>query len=1021
MQKNSQQKQDPPKAKAGNKLTIRRKGGCLPALCLVVLLLLAVVFGWLTHVGLPDWGLRYIEGQAEAEGYHIHIDRAKLCPAAGLAVQVDGISLYTSKGDTRPLAVLDSAYAEFTWSGIFTGDLAPRRATTTGLKVEFPVSGKEGGFLTILSPNFTIQTRGRYILIDEGDVEVQGVSIHISGVIQKEGPKPSTGGGGGAPSEPQDFADTLAEYQPYIDRIHHEIERQQWQNGEFPDFDIIARVKDGTQEYSAALILPRLDLDPYRFRDGDARLTYKEDGTIIVDQLRINTIEPDTLLQTRGSYNLETRTVNFTLRSNAPLLHMVQRFAKDNAGPVLSKLKHDEKDTLEVRLGGDIQLTEDYQPEDIRVRCGILQKNLLIGNSRVDCAEIAFTFNNGDLVLEKCKVVLPGGSLSLRAKSISGDGDAEFNADVDVAALLGLVNEFTESPVLLPEGLALQGRTKLTLKADLDTPDFKTDSFEWLDYVPDVEGVTLTAQVDGVDYNGYVLGAPSLELKLGGIHQDDQDIPDRIGRADLHVHLGSATIPTGEGEAPVTVSQADLHWHGSGIELLDLLEKSPDVIVQSMGATLAAAGVDNGEYRVEDISLTLDGVDGLHPLDARTPLPENAGLELTAKSILHEGAPLGRVRLAASYSGQKPTQAGVDLTVTPQGAETSLHLTATPDWADTDKPALRDIDLHEQDLTVLAPLLEHFDAKVEDIRLPDSLTLHGTLLWDAKESRVYGGEFTLNVPELVRTPTQVPQLIGKEVAVSVDTKVYLFTTEEGGLAYDADVKVYHETGMLDAHVQGCGPKVDVTGTNSVRADIIDILVDDKDAHLIIRDFKFGPDCRTKVTDIHTQVDLSGPGRSRRVKSYCWADIEGLSYMLNIMEDKPDGSEGPRLVNGEAPYTHAKHVSCSVTVDLAFSCVDENGDPIPDECTITMGNATIDYDNAPWLKRSKFKTGELNTRLTGDKIIIDTEKEFVQIENIRGRVYAAYSIGMFYPDLQDFMEDVIMPSPASLHTDKCVFP
>ena len=80
-----------------------------------------------------------------------------------------------------------------------------------------------------------------------------------------------------------------------------------------------------------------------------------------------------------------------------------------------------------------------------------------------------------------------------------------------------------------------------------------------------------------------------------------------------------------------------------------------------------------------------------------------------------------------------------------------------------------------------------------------------------------------------------------------------------------------------------------------------------------------------------------------------------------------------------------------------------------------------YDNRLWINKHGFKGGERSSRLQGDAVIIDIQEGFVELRNVHGRIYPAYSIGAFYDELPAFMEDFILPEPARVETQHCLFP
>ena len=106
------------------KLTIRRVGGCLPALSLVVLLLFCMTIGWLSIIGLPQDLLRYLEKEVATQGIHLKLDAIKLDPRYGIAFRAEGLRLYSQEKAESPLAKADSFTLGVNVSRMFTGVLS---------------------------------------------------------------------------------------------------------------------------------------------------------------------------------------------------------------------------------------------------------------------------------------------------------------------------------------------------------------------------------------------------------------------------------------------------------------------------------------------------------------------------------------------------------------------------------------------------------------------------------------------------------------------------------------------------------------------------------------------------------------------------------------------------------------------------------------------------------------------------------------------------------------------------------
>jgi len=1012
------------------RISIRRKGGCFPTLCLLVLLAAVVLVTWLSTLGLPDNVLRRIEQAAAEQGIYLRIGKLKLAPSWGLAAKAEGLELRAAAGDEHPLATVDELVAGVRLTDILSGNYIPRSVSLVRGRIQLPVDNQPGEYLDINLPALNMQSRRKNVLrLSDTHLQVEGISLKIRGTVDltkflEGGANPGDTGSDVADAndtaEPLDLAKSIESAQPQIQRAYHMIHRQQWREGEAPALDIDLNARENLRA-ALHLTLPRYDIELLHFRNGEAQLEFC-DNTVVIHHLKFSTIEPDSDVRLQGGYDIGSRLLSFRIDSNAPLIRMAERLAEDEPlRGLLGKIRHADTDSPEIKLAGHLHFTETFEPEDIKVQGDLAQRRLFIGQSLVDNAELSFLYNNGDFHIHKCILSLPEGELKLAASLKRGEGEADFEADIDVAKLLALVSEFTADPVALPPELTLQGYTRLSVNATLHTAPFVPGMSSWEDLVPQLDVLKLSADVDQAAYGQLHLTRPGLDVTLSGIEQGPDMLPTFIREVELAVRSSQAQWQEEDPASCVGLGDFRLLLNaGDGMAFSDLRGEKPDVDVRKGELALSAHKLSHGTMGVEELSITLTADKGFRLSNKPADILPCAALELCAKGIRDGDCDLGKAELHAALDESRPDSASFVFKLTNAEGRT-LFLKAQPDWAQPEHITLHKVEA-ELPLAPFAPVLEHFGITTTAIEWPGNVHLRGYADINAKTQQLDEGQFHLSVPKLVRTPSKVKALAGKNATIGIEADVYLSTPPGGQLGFIANVNVSQRTGSFQGQITGdVQGRLRITGHNTIRADVVDSLIDLNDAHDIIRDFRFNDASRNVVSDIDVHVDLTDAGGGVRVDSFCKAELFDIAYMLGGIENAPDGTERVRRDLGKDPFTYCPHAACTVLVHVVDGCTTADGAKVPNECTITLGNALLEYDNTPWLRRQGFATGTKSTQLTGDSVIIDVEHSFVEINNVAGTVYPAYSFGMFYPELQDFMSDVLLYSPAQVEADQCVFP
>ncbi|MBQ9836262.1 MAG: hypothetical protein IJO34_08125 [Akkermansia sp.] len=997
------------------KLTIRRVGGCLPALSLVVLLLFCMTIGWLSIIGLPQDLLRYLEKEVATQGIHLKLDAIKLDPRYGIAFRAEGLRLYSQEKAESPLAKADSFTLGVNVSRMFTGVLSADTIILRNGAVYLPTRQEENKKLVLDKINLSATlTRRQIARLTAANMQLQGIPIRLRGSydlttvidsaisVQEETQAPQ-------PTEPIDLEKTLQDYVPAFDTIYRYLTSQQWAEDEKPDLELQLHSAGSRSRYSFKLNVPKYDWKQFHFRNATADITYRND-TITIHSLRFHTVEPDSTASLQGGFSIPDKNLSFTMESDVDLLNMVQPFLDEETVQTLQKFSYPEDKAPGIHLRGDIVFAQNWIPEQARIRGSMGVEQLAVGSSQINKIELSFLYHNGDFNVDKLSFVLPSGTADLTATARDGQGEADAEANIHIGELLQLINQFTDKPITLPEGMQLYGNIRIAAQAKLTTLPLNASQEEWENYVPSCSHLQVELSTDQITYHNHNIAHPQLKLRVGNISQGRNKIPKSIDSAKLNLSADDITLAGNDETAPTKLSKLSLNLACNQINLEDKQAR-----IEKLQLDAALEKGESGSWQVTNLSIPQLKIEGLQPLEESHKMFRHAAVEMQAEQILHDGVHMGR----ADFSCELPesTTGTMKLMVKIEGKR-QIRLSATPNWSNADKLVISDIKAHLP-LADYLPVLERFGIKTEEMEFPKLLTADGTCTWDTKNGQLDTAQVKLDIPELVRTPHKVPAFKDKRIPIGLKADAGLHSSAEGGIVYEADLHVSHKTGEFVGKATGnTNSHVHVTGNNTIRADIIDQLIDNHHAHSIIRDFRFNPRSRTIVTNINTKVRYDN---GVIVDSYCDALIQNAEYLMGVLYDKPDKTEAMRTDLGKNPYTYTKRATCGVVVDVRMDSKDASGQKLKDKICITLTNPKLLYDNGPWLSRRNFKTGTAETTLAGKAVIIDVENSFVELRDVKGTVYPAYSIGMFYADIQHFMEDIVLPVPAQVETASCVFP
>lgn len=1049
----------------GRKITIRRVGSFIPTMCLVVFLLLCAIIGWLSIAGLPGCVLRKIEQEAHAAGIPLKVKSLYLAPFHGLALKAEGVRIFATKEDAAPLLQADLT-ASLSLYKLLKGEIALNKAKLRSGQIRLPLQ-ESPEYLHVDDIMVVVrQNKSGDYQISSGSLSVDGVSVLLSGefLASSEEPTNTTQAESEQPSHfKPDLPSLLHQIAPYAAKVHHVITEQNWELKDTPELRIHLR-KNRLLSVSVQGDMPKYDFDGFHVRDARFDLLYRN-GSLVINSLSFNTIDPPSTAVLQAAYYARAKELGFRLDSTIPLIPMLTELLV-NEGidvPLLKKITHAPEKAPFISLNGNIDFEEDFTPAKIHVYGKLEQEDLYIGEHCIDMLGVEFFYHDGNFNLHHLRLNFGSNRFDISATANNGEGAAQLSADFDIEEGVALINEFTSTPLVIPEDWQLGDRLKLQVKAKLTTPIFDTEHKDWKNFTPDIHTLSMALELDRLQYGDISLVSPRLQTEINNIVQAENKCPSAADQAKITFHaqevswhnatlqntdfsLSADSISHQDGELTIgrlhllpgeQGSIAHLEMDGLqannlslSLDMSRLSYKDDQLRIAELCGDMSAADLTRDKLKLEELTFSILSLRNLQPLStALADMFSETEISSNISAIFHEDQKLGQVELQASM--EQGQVGSAHLSFIPEGegelAARTNKLQTSLNWANADRLLLEDLRA-EIAPSSLGSLLEHFEVTIPHLKLPDKLTAVGLVNFNTRENRPELVHLNLDIPRLIRTPFKVVAFQGKEVPVSLKADVHVRPANDNGYHYQVDLEAGHEQDVFRALVKGhTDGRLTVTGNNTIRADVVDQLIDSTTAHNIIRDFRFTHSSRNIITDIDVSVDYS---EGLSVDSYCKVELRNVGFQLSVIEEDDKGRERQRTDLGPDPYSYTEHATCYVRSKVRYD-YQQNGTPVKDECSITIGDINMVYNNTPWLIRQDFSAlgtsaadviaRHRNTTLTGNAVIIDVENSFVELVNLHGEAFLAYALGMYYAPLHSFLEDVITPTPVRIETPGCVFP
>ncbi len=1056
----------------------------IPTVCLLLFLACCISLAWLSTQGLPACAVRFLEQRAAMQGVYLSIDKVRLAPMRGVAARAQNVRLYTDADHSDMLGSVREAAVGINLGALLTGQLCISFAHVADATLFMPVTAPAETDLPVRIENVELRTtRDGLIRIANGRVNIMGVPVKLAGSLDPAVLTPRNHGAESLniPKLINEYQGTInsiystvhnqqwkPEEIPSMDvradwrtkpriALHASVPR--YDIGSFHFRDVVADLGYNKEVITINSLNFRTE-DPDALASlqggydmGERHLAFNMRSTVALMRMIHRVSHPRTREFLGKFHHPDSNPPNiklggdvvfekdFTLRSARVRGHVSQK------NLTAGSTKIDEIELSFFYDNGDFNIDK----LELRFPDGSLQA-LASAKNRAGQAQLAANmpiqkvltlvneFSSTHVELPRDMELGKRVNLQLQAQLDAPSfkpGQDEWQDFVPTIHMIGAwlstdtlsyngylldrprlqiqLDEIQQKANYVPEvvrqmKLSLEaavaklpaGDTKRSVRivspcinADVSTITFNEDGLP-----NDAESVVFSSTADILQYE---LGPVPAEHATE--RQDPQEAPaDDCLTPKARAHDEQLSLRTPQ----LQLMAKKVH--------LDSYKKLDTLDVQEAQVQIKISDLHVKDLQVGSGEILASGLRQVTPLGSLNRLFSAGQLQANFDDVKYGEREMGKISLSAGLS--EYTSGHAVLKIDGPNDQQPCLVSAKPNWSDPQQIVLEDVQMQVPG-GFLEALLHVTGTRMDDIEVPELVRAGGRLRLSPR-MLVQEAKLHVEIPNLVRTPQRVTVFQGKRIPLSLSTDAAVQRTPDNkNLLYDVRLKAMHSTGSFIGRITGStAGNLQVNGHNTIRPDIIDQLIDNKRAHSVIRDFRFTDASRATISDISVQVNYTN---GIRVDSFCRTELRNTEYQMSVLLDNPDGTERVRTDVGPNPYTLVNLATCDVAAHVLIGCKTPQGSPIPDETVVTISNPTLFYNNEPWLRRNKWKNGPRETKLSGESVIIDVERSFVELNKVGGTVYPSYSLGMFYPELYGFLEDVVLPLPALVQTNQCVFP
>ncbi len=1016
------------------KLIIRRVGVLLPTICLVILILLGSVMAWLSFVGMPRFALDYIEDYAARYHVYLRVEKVKLSYTKGLGVHAWELRLYEDKErQSSPLITVPHAQLGVSARDLFEGIIQPNYLTVEDACLSIPIYNTHGkSHLTLEDITlYGSHTSKEGFRFSDSHVSIYGVLINIQAVITNEAMQSLLGHGEKkiprkATETPKPIGKHILSLSDTARHISDVLMEQDWKRGEnmLVDIDVIY---DKDWDVTLRAQLPSMRYSRYHFKKSSLNLRYNND-TLTINNFQTQNSTPAGSLNIKGNYHIKKSALSFRVQSDLPAMHFAAEFMKrEDYETMLLHLPTLERGNNSVLLQGDIDFDPNYGVDHLVLQGDIRQKDILIGGSFLDEMMLSFYYSDGSFSLEKLSFTLPQGELLARAHLRDGFGEAHLSCTLLEDDLRSLLNSFLPKSMDWEKAISFNYTGALDLKADasISTPDFRPGSSAFTDFIPDLRNIELNISVPELELqqeeSKLTIHQPDIELKLTGLNGQGGKLATGVGSALLSTTFDQLHL-----------AQAGQNWQAEGMlaeiaaKNLQLADKQvvDNLNMESANGFIYLDALQHDQVKLQGLNINLREANKIQVICKKHQYIQKAQLDIEANNIELQGKKSRQIDLSVTLSDFFQLKGRVEV----QGEETDeTVLSLNFNWHDFEKLWLSKLHVNLPATSITRELPESFFAD-HGVQLEDTLQLHGSAaITTAKgDITLQSAQLDIEQAHLHLRGTRIKALQDANNHIQVQGQASIYRNKAGDYQYGIPkLQIKHEKGQLTAQIHGASTgQISVKAQSTLPLPAIKEMVDEYYSNFIMRDFAWKANSKFTLTDIEAQIDYS---QGVRVHAETDVRIQNAAYVLGGIfelkdaQGKPTGSEYVRRDLGQDPFSHFHNATAHVTVDVLYNCLDSDGKPLDNLTHVDITNATVELDNNPWIRKAKLERGTSRSIVQGDQILLDIDDSCVRIRNVRGEVYPAYTFGMYFPSLYEYMEGIHSPYPMQVTADACTFP
>ncbi len=1033
----------------------------------MLLLVCVALVIYLASVGIPRFVLDKVEDEARKQGIELSIESARLGYGSGLSFILRDVSI-DLLDDTQNVPRLDLGRLRvgLRVSSLLQGKVKPYLIRIR--RSHFSLSSNQGDDdgLSIKDINITCTINHRNVLqiVTSTPLDVEGMMISFKADLPL-GQQEQQIQQQQYVQEPRLIGSLAAEWisaqQEIIDTISSLIKEQNWKPEDKPRIDISYNAIN-TPRCSFDVYFPTLCHDKLCFNEVSLNGAYSND-TLLIHRLVLNSEKGEltpyqvvanqaTKVTVQAAYQVLTRKLSFTLDSNMPLLSIASDLVSPEDFKLVERISFHNREYSETQLQGDLSFDEDFKVLDASFLGFLLQKNIEVDSYKIDELVISFYFQDGNFAIDKASIKIGDGFVSTQSHLNNGQGHIEINASLTLSQMMLLAESIVSDGVKieLPEHLSINQPLKLQAMAKMSSVDFQSGKVALDEFLPEIEALELSMSIPELTYDGFSFSQCELEASVAKLHAFDftqKNLAEQIKlklaanqvRFNVLTDDAASKTPSINAQMVEGLEMAQMNKQQSLEHLMVDLSLNQiffkEVSPQEGRHGLVLAGVDmnasveglQGKYLdLEKLEIKLAN---LKQLDLDSPKEADLSdceLDLDAFHLVYKQEKMEHVSLETRFETLEQFTSQFNLEFNKQEGQL-LHFTA--DKAQDGRLQIKDIKatLPSGILNVLLPL-ESMTAY--GLSLPEqNVTLSGTsdLTLNDGELNFVKAAVNLRIPRLARRGVKVLPHADIVNEVDVQAQLNLYRSQSDDILFDVPhFSLAKGERSLSGSLTCPEPGLLKFKVNSnLMLDTLDELIDDHLTHLIIRDFDMETEGYLNVRDLDLTVDVRD---GLDVQATGKIELAHINALLGtyVREDDPHGNLNQEDILSKEPCkqlpTKILHGQADVVVDVHMNPAPEGEyQKVLTKSLIAINNVSLKFDNKPWLRHKKIKSGASESLLSARSVLLDTKNNFVSIHEAKGSIYPDYAIGTFFAPLRDFLSILKLQHPVDVESHYCIFP